>query len=102
MSLRWIGACLVLFTSSLTARASELAAPINIQAGGKIIDTGGVGYAAPFFGDFDGDGVRDLLIGEFAQGKLRIYRNVGTNTKPHFEDFQWFQNDAPTGRVPTG
>ena len=102
MAFRWIGAGLILFASSMTASAGELAAPVNVTAGGKAIDTGGVGYAAQFFSDFDGDGVRDLLIGEFSQGKLRIYRNVGTNTKPRFEGYEWFQNGAPTGRVPTG
>ena len=80
----------------------ELELPVNVVVDGKPLDTGGVGYASPFFGDFDGDSVRDLLVGEFAQGRLRIYRNLGTNQQPKFDSFVWFQDGAETGRVPTG
>ena len=81
--------------------ASELAAPVKIMAAGKPIDVD-IGHAAPFVGDFDGDGLKDLLVGQFGEGKLRIYRNVGTNAKPRFETFSWFQDGAETGRVPAG
>ncbi len=36
--------------------------PVRLEAGGKVIDTD-IGRAAPFVGDFDGDGVNDLLVG---------------------------------------
>jgi hypothetical protein len=80
---------------------ADLAAPIKLVAAGKPIDVE-IGHAAPFVGDFDGDGVKDLLVGQFGQGKLRIYRNLGTNVEPRFHDFVWFQNDAEGGRVPAG
>ena len=78
----------------------ELAALIKLRAAGQPIDVGGQGHAAPFVGDFDGDGVNDLLVGQFDDGKLRVYRNIGTNAEPRFGDFTWFK--AGTGRVPTG
>jgi hypothetical protein len=80
----------------------EQAPPFKIQVAGKPLDVGGVGYAAPFVGDFDGDGLRDLLVGQFSEGKLRIYRNEGTALQPKFEKFLWFMDDKPEGRVPTG
>ncbi len=85
----------------------ELAPPVNVMVDGKPLDTGGLGYAAPFYGDFDGDSVRDLLIGEMEYGQMRIYRNVGTNQQPKFERSFWFQfvgdqNVAESGRVPAG
>lgn len=49
--------------------SDELAAPVRIEAAGKPIDTD-TGHAAPFVGDFDGDGVRDLLVGQFGDGIL--------------------------------
>lgn len=39
---------------------------------------------APAFGDLDGDGVVDLVVGE-ASGTINLYRNVGTRTVPKFE-----------------
>lgn len=69
-------------------RAADLEAPVAVTAGGKLIDVDG--YAAPFVGDFDGDGKNDLLVGQYVYGKLRIYRNVGTNAEPKFDGFDWF------------
>ena len=58
------------------------------------------GHSAPWFDDFDGDGLPDLLVGQFAGGKLRLYRNVGTATTPEFEGFEYFQVDGADGAVP--
>jgi hypothetical protein len=77
--------------------AGELLPPVRLEAAGKPIDTS-IGHAAPFVGDFDGDGVRDLLVGQFGEGILWIYRNVGTNTLPKFAEGVQFKG----GRVPTG
>ncbi len=84
----------------------ELAPPVHVLVNGKPLDTGGLGYAAPFFADFDGDSVRDLLVGEMQFGQMRIHRNVGTNERPEFDDSFWFQfvvdEVAESGRVPAG
>ena len=101
MWMRILPGLLLIATGSM-ASADELAPPVNVKAGGKAIDTGGVGYAAPCYADFDGDGVKDLLLGEFSQGRLRIYKNLGTNAKPRFKDFVFFQDGAETGRIPAG
>jgi hypothetical protein len=52
--------------------------------------------------DFDGDGCKDLLVGEMYRGRLRVYRNMGTNNEPRFEGFSVFQDESPEGRVPAG
>lgn len=80
---------------------TDLARPVLIEAAGKAIDVD-IGHAAPFFGDFDGDGVKDLLVGQFGEGKLRVYRNVGTNRSPRFEAMTWFRSGKNDGRVPSG
>jgi hypothetical protein len=89
-------------TSLPAAEPTDLAPPFKVQVGGKPLDVGGVGYAAPFYGDFEGRGVNDLLVGQFSEGKLRIYRNEGTNAQPRFEKFTWLLDGNPEGRVPTG
>ena len=58
--------------------------------------------AAPFAYDHDGDGDLDLLVGQFNQGKLRIYRNTGTNEKPAYEGFKFFEAGGAEATVPAG
>jgi len=93
------------FASAQDARPEgldkELAAPFQVEADGKPINVD-IAHAAPFFGDFDGDGVNDLLVGQFGDGKLRIYRNLGTNAKPEYEGFEWFMAGGAEGTVPFG
>jgi hypothetical protein len=81
--------------------ARELLPPVRLMAAGKPIDTD-VGHAAPFVADFDGDGVKDLLVGQFGDGILWVYRNIGTNAQPKYAAGVKFKNGAADGRVPTG
>jgi hypothetical protein len=93
--LAWFG------PSTANDPAQELLPPVRLEAAGKPIDTA-VGHAAPFVGDFDGDGVKDLLVGQFGEGILWIYRNIGTNDRPKLAAGVKFQDGKPYGRVPTG
>jgi hypothetical protein len=79
----------------------ELSAPVRLEADGKVIDTA-IGHAAPFVGDFDGDGVNDLLVGQFGAGILWVYRNQGTNARPKLAAGAKFKEGAKDGCVPTG
>ncbi len=81
--------------------SAELAAPVRIEAAGKPIDTD-VGHAAPAVTDFDGDGVKDLLVGQFGGGVLWIYRNEGTNARPKLAAGKKFKEGEKDGCVPTG
>jgi len=104
--------------STLAGTPVQFAAPVRIEAGGAPIDVT-TGHAAPYVYDFDGDGVRDLLVGEFgdgefagevheksegshrwANGRLRIYRNQGSNTAPVFGPWSYLQGGEKTATVP--
>ena len=88
--------------AAATALAGDLAPPVHVQASGQPIDVGVVGHSAPFYGDVDGDGINDLLVGQFDEGQLRIYRNLGTNASPRFEGYEWFKAGGALGSVPAG
>jgi hypothetical protein len=95
-------AVLALAASPGTPQATaELADGVKLQVGGQPIDVE-IGHAAPCYTDFDGDGTKDLLVGQFGGGKLRIYKNSGTNTQPRFEGFTFFQAGGADATVPFG
>ena len=87
--------------SESPAPQAELAPPVRLEAAGKPIDTD-VGHAAPFVCDFDGDGTQDLLVGQFGDGLLWIYRNEGTNAEPRLAAGVKFKEGKEDGRVPSG
>ena len=91
----------VLCAVAASLPAQQFEKPFRLQAGGKPIDVD-VGHAQPYVVDFDGDGVRDLLVGQFGQGRLRIYKNVGTDRAPRFDKFEWFEAGGEIASVKAG
>src|SRR4030095_11855918 len=81
--------------------AQRFETPFRVQAGGKPIDVD-IGHAAPFVVDFDGHGVRDLLVGQFGHGRRRIYKNTGTNSAPKFGEFTFLEAGGKTAEVAAG
>ncbi len=65
-----------------------------VQANGKDIQV--PGSSVPSFLDFNGDGLKDLIIGQGSEpeppGKVRIYPNIGTKRRPEFGDFFFVRN----------
>jgi hypothetical protein len=79
----------------------RLASPVKLTAGGPPIDVT-VGHAAPVLFDLDGDGARDLLVGQFGGGKLRFYRNIGTEAAPEYGHFEYVTAGGSEAKVPSG
>lgn len=76
-----------------------LAEPFKVEAAGAPIAVD-VGHAAPFVIDFNKDGKKDLIVGQFAGGKARVYLNVGTDDQPAFSDFTWLAAGGVDAHVP--
>jgi hypothetical protein len=90
---------LIAATAAFAGAPSELSPPVRLLAQGKPIDVDH-GHAAPFVANLDGDGVKHLLVGQFRDGKLRIYHGAGAGIATRFVGFTWFLDGAPEGRVP--
>jgi hypothetical protein len=95
-------ACFIAAALNAIGGAGELNPPVKLTAAGEPIDVQRTAHAAPFFGDFNGDGRDDLLVGEFHEGRMRVFLNIGSNEEPVFDKFEWFTAGAELGRVPTG
>jgi hypothetical protein len=97
-----IGASLLLLAfAAADSPKIEFLPPVRLEAGGEIVDTD-IGHAAPFHGDIDGDGRKDLLVGQFGGGILWVYRNEGTEQAPRYARRTKFQAGGADGTVPTG
>lgn len=59
-------------------------------------------YGAPYVYDWDGDGDKDLIVGQFVSGAIRLYYNIGTNNDPVFGNFSLLQADGGNISLPYG
>jgi hypothetical protein len=73
--------------------APVLNKPVLVTGTKKHVFVQGHGLAAPAYYDWDGDGLKDLLVGEFGSGVqdgkymgnfVRVFKNVGTEESPEF------------------
>ena len=58
----------------------------RLMADGEVIDVK-VGHLVPCAVDWNNDGKKDLVVGQFASGSIRLYLNDGTDTDTVFKDF---------------
>ena len=69
-----------------------------IQCDGDSIDIGF--FSDPVFVDWDGDGLKDLIVGQYFDeavsnyGKMRFYKNTGTGADPSFDSWIYIQADG--------
>lgn len=74
------------------AALPQFAAPFKVQAGGGDLTVELI--SDPFMVDWDGDGLNDLIVGQFTGGKIRFYPNTGTNQNPAFSGYTFLQADG--------
>ena len=84
-------------SACLAAQAPEFEAPVRLKADGQYIKTESPGYASPCWADVDGDGKKDLIVGQFADGKMKVYRNLGAGKLAKGE---WLKAEGKIAEVP--
>jgi hypothetical protein len=77
--------------------ATEFERPVRLTANGVPIRVESPGYAAPCWADIDGDGKKDLLVGQFSGGKIRVFKNLGGGK---FAPGVWLQAGGKVAQVP--
>ena len=68
-----------------------------MKAGDAFVKVEAPGYAAPCWHDVDGDGKGDLVVGQFNDGKLKVYRGLGGGKLAPGE---WLKAGGQVAQVP--
>ncbi len=77
--------------------AADFGPPVQLKAGKHSVRVESPGYAAPCWADIDRDGKKDLLVGQFAGGKIRFYKNLGDGK---LAAPSWLKADGKIAQIP--
>ncbi len=87
--------------SVLAAGDYKFTEPRQLNGGDKLIEIESPGYAAPSIADVTGDGVPDLLVGQFKDGKISLYKgSKAEDGKLTFGAHEWLQAGGEIAKVP--
>ena len=95
---QWLLATLLPLCGAAWCSAAEFERPVRLKAGGVAIRAEEPGFAAPCWADIDGDGRKDLLVGQFPWGKIQVFKNLGGDGK--FARGVWLHADGWVAEVP--
>ena len=98
------------FYLSLLIAGLVIAQTPSFDDGGTIKCAGSeinVAHGCPCVVDWDGDGIKDLLLGQFFDddgnsGKIRLYLNSGTNSAPILTSYSFLQAGGSDISVSSG
>jgi hypothetical protein len=71
--------------------------PVRLTADGSPVRVEAPGWSAPCWQDVDGDGKKDLVVGQFHDGKMRLFRGQGGSKLAAGE---WLQAEGAIAEVP--
>jgi hypothetical protein len=88
---------LLLGGSAAFCGAADFELPVRLKAGDAAIRVESPGYAAPCWADIHADGQKQLLVGQFNQGKIRVFKHLGAEK---FAPGNWLQAEGTVAEVP--
>jgi hypothetical protein len=74
---------------------------VRVEADGKPID-GKIGHLVPCVTDWNNDGKKDLIVGQFGEGKIALYLNKGTDAAPVFPKAEYLEAGGAEISLPAG
>ena len=77
---------------------------VLLQADGKVIGAGAgtIGHLVPVVTDWNEDGKKDLLVGQFKDGKISLYLNTGTDSAPELKFQEYLKAGGAEISLPYG
>lgn len=94
---RLLLSAILLAGSASYGRAQSFEPPIRLKAGDAAIRVESPGYAFPCWADVKGSGKQQLVVGQFAQGKMKVFNHLG---KQEFAPGDWLKADGKIAEVP--
>ena len=96
--------CILLIAGiPVLAGTPDYQSPFKINANGTPIELG-LGHANPLVTDWNGDGLKDLVVGEGSGltgfGLVRVYLNSGTPGTPVFTGYFYAQSNGSDMQSP--
>lgn len=83
--------------SAMESGAAQFDTPVRFKGGDEFVRVESPGYAAPCWDDIDGDGKKDLLVGQFNDGKIRVFKGLGGEKLARGE---WLKAEGKVAEVP--
>jgi hypothetical protein len=97
MSMKFVFSTFILLGGATAGSAYEFEPPVRLESAGKAVRVESPGYAAPCWADLDGDGKQDLLVGQFRDGRIQVYRNEGDGLRAAGS---WLEAEGNVAHIP--
>ena len=92
---RHLLSALLLGSGTAFCSAADFEPPVRLKVGDAAIRVESPGYAAPCWADLNGK--KHLLVGQFHQGKIRVFKHLDAEK---FAPGHWVQAEGQVAEVP--
>lgn len=88
--MKYCSLALLFFISNLFTQIPKFESQGKLKCNGQQVSD--ISWPTSCVVDWDGDGLNDLLVGEFSPNKkVRFYRNEGSKTDPEFKSYAYLK-----------